>query len=818
VTARHHNLPAPRIQLIGREHDSAMVRDLVLQAPGRLVTLTGPGGCGKTQLALQVATELVPRFPDGVWLVDLAGVRESHLVPYAVAAACGRRGRARQTIEDSLVASLGAGHQLLLLDNGEHLIEACASLAERLLDGCPRLRVLATSRERLRVAGETTWRVPLLASPDPKPRLTSPADLLAFPAVRLFVERAQAADPAFALGPANAPLVATICARLEGLPLALELAAARVSALSPAQILEQPDDSFRLLVGGHRGGPDRQRTLWATLDWSWGLLASAEQVVFRRLAVFAGGWTLEAAEAVCAGNQAERRHVLELLAQLVDKSLVVAAERHGRSHYRLLEPLRQYAGGQLAASDDVAAVRRRHTRFYLEFAEALEHAASVGGAGRTAAVEALESEYPNLQLALRWAVDTGEPDVGLRLARTLQFVWKFRRPLGEGYRWVQELLGLAGAGAATPERAVALLTAARLAGGLGDQEAAEAYYREASPLARRLGDPWIRFVALADQGINAGNVGDYARARRCWEEGLRMTRGSGDRAGEAILLLNLGALAVYDGDPAAGRALCEQARRLAVDIDDAWVVSSALAILALVALVQGERSSARALAEACLQADPDALAAMGAQSSLADVDMLDGRDRDAHAHLVEALRVVRDAEDLYSMPRLVETLAHLCARRGRPDVALRIMASVEAAGVAYWCGRPAELVLRDRWLAPLRQRLPAETADRWWADGRALPLDQALALADVALQAPTSWPPAAGPSEPNRQPLTTRQQEVAVLVAQGLTNRQIAERLVVTEAAAAKHVEHILDKLGVGSRAQIAAWAAERGLVTTRAD
>jgi predicted ATPase len=678
------------------------VRDLVLQAPGRLVTLTGPGGCGKTQLALHVAAELLPYFPDGVWLVDLAAVRESQLMPYAVAAALGRRGRARQTIEDSLVASLGAGHQLLLLDNGEHLIDACASLAEHLLDGCPHLTLLVTSRERLRVAGETTWRVPLLASPDPKPGLTSAADPLAFPAVRLFVERAQAADPAFALGPANAPPVAAICARLDGLPLALELAAARVPALSLAQILEHLDDSFRLLVGGHRGGPARQRTLRATLDWSWGLLAPAEQVVLRRLAVFGGGWTLEAAEAVCASDQVERRDVLELLTQLVDKSLVVAAERAERSHYRLLEPARQYAWGQLAASDDVAAVRRRHARFYLEFAGALEHAANVGGAGRTAAVEALEREYPNLQVALRWALDMGEADVGLRLARTLQFVWKFRRPLGEGYLWVQELLGLAAAGAPTPERAVALLTAARLAGGLGEPAAADSYYREATPLARRLGDPWILFVALADEGIHAGNVGDYARARRCWEEGLLVTRGSGDRAGEAILLLNLGALALYDGDHAAGRALCAQARRLAVEVEDAWVVSLALEMLALAALVQGEPSSARALAHACLSRDPDALAAMGALSSLADVDMLEGRDRDAHAHLLEALRIVRDTEDLYAMPRLVEALAHLCARLGHPDVAVRVMASVEAARGAYWCGRPAELVLRDRWLEPLR--------------------------------------------------------------------------------------------------------------------
>jgi non-specific serine/threonine protein kinase len=698
------------------------------------------------------------------------------------------------------------------------VIDACANLLARLLDGCPQLTILVTSRERLRVAGETTWQVPLLASPDPQLRLTSAAASQAFPAVRLFVDRAQAADPAFALGPANTPLVAAICARLDGLPLAIELAAARVSALSLAQILEHLGDSVRLLVGGHRGGSARQRTLQAMLDWSWGFLSPAEQVVFRRLAMFAGGCSLEAAEAVCASDQLERRHVLELLMQLVDKSLVVATERHERSHYRLLETVRQYAWAHLAASNELTVVRERHALFFLSFAETLEPDANVGGAGRMAAVEALESEYPNLQLALRWALDTRDTDASLRLARAVRFLWMFRRPLGEGYLWVNELLGLPGANAPSPAWALLLLTAARLAGGLGNHEAAESYYQAATPLARQLGDPWILVVALMDEGISAGNGGDYNRARRRWEEGLLVARGSCDRASEAILLFNLGALALYDGDQATGRTLCEQACGVASDVGDAWVVSSALEILALAALVQNEPATACALADACLSRHPDALATLGALSTLADVDMLEGHDHDAQLRLFEALRVVRDAEDLYSMPRLVETLAHLCARLEQPGVALRIMASVEAAGGAYWCGRPAELVLRDRWLKPLRQALSSDAAARWLADGRALPLDKAVELADGALRTHTSRQSASGPPDTKRHLLTTRQQEVARLVAQGLTNRQIGERLVVTEAAAAKHVEHILDKLGFGTRAQIAAWVAADGLVTTHSD
>jgi predicted ATPase len=338
----HHNLPTPHTHLIGREQDCATVGALVLHTPGRLVTLTGTGGCGKTQLALLVAAGLVDRFADGVWLVDLAPVQASDLVPYAVAAVLGRRERPREALLDTLVAYLAGRELLLVLDNCEHLIDACASLVVRVLSWCPRVRLLATSREQLRIGGEATWRVPSLPSPYPRASL-SPANLLAYPAVRLFVDRVRAVQPDFALGSANAASVAGICARLEGLPLALELAAARVPALSLRQILERLDDSLRLLVGGSRTAPTRQQTLRATLDWSYGSLSDSERVVFRRLSVFAAGCSLDAAEAVCAGGDIDRSDVLDLLEQLVDKSLVLAYEQDSLSRYRLLEPVRQYA-------------------------------------------------------------------------------------------------------------------------------------------------------------------------------------------------------------------------------------------------------------------------------------------------------------------------------------------------------------------------------------------------------------------------------------------------------------------------------------------
>jgi predicted ATPase len=460
LAAKRHNLPASSTRLIGREHDSATVRNLVLQVPGRLVTLTGTGGCGKTQLGLLVAADLVDAFVDGVWLVELAPLQDPHQVPSAVASVLSRRERTGEALIDTLVAYLKARDCLLVLDNCEHLIDACADLAERLIVGCPRVRLLATSRERLRISAETTWRVPSLPSPDPRATL-APAELLSYPAVRLFVERAQAVQPDFAVSPAEGSRIAAICGRLEGLPLALELAAARVASLSLVQILERLGDSFRLLVGGSRTAATRQQTLRATLDWSHALLPNSEQAVFRRLAVFAGSWSLEAAEAVCADPE-ESGDVLELLSHLVDKSLVVVAadERDGRSRYRLLEPIRQYAREQLVASGELEAIFRRHAAFFLAFAESHEQDVNVGGARRNAAANALQTEYPNLQVALRWALDQKDADLGLRLARTLQYVWKFRLPLSEGRPWVKGVLGLPGAEKPSPARAVSLLTAA----------------------------------------------------------------------------------------------------------------------------------------------------------------------------------------------------------------------------------------------------------------------------------------------------------------------------------------------------------------------
>src|SRR5829696_1865327 len=434
--AGKHNLPATRSSFIGRETELRSVkRDLAMT---RLLTLTGAGGCGKTRLALEVARELVGAYPDGVWLVELAPLPEGALVAQAVAAALGVHEQADRSLSDALVAFLRAKRTLLVLDNCEHLVDAVASFADTLLNSCPHLRVLATSRESLNVEGELNWLVPSLSVPSlgQSPRVE---ELAGYESVRLFVERARHRNPAFSLTPENAHAVARICGRLDGIPLAIELAAARVG-LSVEQIARRLDDSLRLLSAGSRTASPRQRTLRGTLEWSYALLSEPERRLFGRLSVFAGGWTLEAAEVVGAEGHTEHGDVLELLSRLVEKSLVVGeATGGGGARYRMLEPIRQYAQEKLEEGGEAEEVRRRHATFFLALAEEAEP--RLQGPGDREWLEHLEAEHDNMRAALSLALEQEEADeLGLRLAGALWLFWEARGYYGEGHSWLEQVL------------------------------------------------------------------------------------------------------------------------------------------------------------------------------------------------------------------------------------------------------------------------------------------------------------------------------------------------------------------------------------------
>jgi non-specific serine/threonine protein kinase len=771
------NLPAHRPSLIGREEEGTAVRQRLLAAEAGLLTLTGAGGCGKTSLGLAVARDALAEFPHGAWLVELAPLTDPALVLQAIATIFGVRESPEQPLLDSLIAYLQPRRLLLIADNCEHLVDACARLAQALLAACPALRILATSREPLRTMGEVTWRVPSLDAPDPR-RLPPAEDLAHYAAVQLFVERAQAVQPRFQLTPHNAAAVGQIVGRLDGLPLAIELAAARVGVLAVEQIAARLDDSVRLLGGGSRTTPNRHQTLRATLEWSHDLLSQPERVLFRRLAAFAGGWDLEAAEAVCPDGEVASEEVLDLLQQLVDKSLVQQAAHAGAAHYRLLEPVRQYAQQQLAASGEARAIGRRHTAFYLSLAE--EAASKLRGAEQVGWFNRLARELDNLRTALRWASEANETEQGLRIGGDLWLFWIANGYLSEGRRWLEPLLTQTSSVVATGTRATALTTAAHLNMYQGHLEHALALAEEGLALARVGAEAHRTAVALITLAGVRGYQGDYGSASALFEECLALSKAVGDRWSNSVASLDYGSVVRIQGDCAKASALLEDAVSCFRETGDTWPRGVALALLGCLALEQGDLERASASA-------------------------------------AEAARLLRAIGTSWKVPECLEVLAGVVSMQQQPERAARLFGAAEA--LRELIGAPmngADRALQGRGVAMARAAFSASAFSAAWAAGRALSADQAIeeALSGRAAHAATSPGPtqAAGPSADLAVGgLTEREREVAVLVARGLSNKQIGQELVISPGTAGVHVGHILAKLSLDNRAQLATWVASRG-------
>jgi predicted ATPase/DNA-binding CsgD family transcriptional regulator len=824
VPARRHNLPAPHTQLFGREHDSATVRDLALQTPGRLVTLTGAGGSGKTQLALLVATSLIDGFRDGVWLVDLAPVQAADLVPQTVTSAVGVREQPGETASQTLVSWIGARSMLLVLDNCEHLIDACAQLAAALLDVCPNLRLLTTSREPLRISGERVWRVPSLSIPDQGSMLL-PDQVIRFPSAQLFVQRAQAVKSDFAVTSHNAAAVSAICARLDGLPLAIELAAAWVRVLDVDQIVERLDNTFELLVGGSRSAPGRQQTMRAALDWSYGLLSEAERAVFQRLAVFVGGWGLHAAEHVCSGSTVDRDDVLAHLTGLVDASLVQVEERDERARYRLLEPVRQYAHRCLRASGELEAVRRQHAEFFLSYAERWEHDANYGGPGRQTAFAALEREQDNLRATLQWCLEHGDAEKGIFLGRALWTYWVIRGLNTEGRTWMSQLAALPDAVKAPAVQAVAQGIEATLAWRQGDYAEAKALLVPVSQLLpqAQVHAPRLVHSVPSDLASIAQREGDHAIARMHFEEALAAARAAGLRVDEALSLQSLGGQALLEGDYPRARALCEESLAIARAAGDAWAMGAPPRVLGWLSFLQGDVAVSHELLEQAVRGSRlagDRRRLAMALDFMALVATATGQFSKAGEAFSESLQLREDVGNRADLADSLEGIAALAAAQGQPILALQLAGA--AAGIRDRSGSsitPMRRTLLDQWLSPLQQALGQDVIGSAWETGRAIPVDQAveLALAATQPQPEQSHQPPGDSRQPGRE-LSPREQQVAALLAEGLTNREIADRLVITQRTVASHIEHILEKLGFASRHQVGVWVAEHGIQAEHAD
>jgi predicted ATPase/DNA-binding SARP family transcriptional activator/Tfp pilus assembly protein PilF len=656
-------LPHPLTELVGREDECREVAACLRRS--RLVTLTGVGGIGKTRLAIEVAREVVTEAADGVWLVALESLSDSTRVLPQIAAVLGVKEEPGRPLLQSLTERLHTRRLLLVLDNCEHLLEASARVVEHLLRECAEIRILATSREALGITGEMTWGVPVLAVPNPahlpQGRATLLRVLTGYEGVQLFVERAQAVQKTFSLTGSNAQIVAEVCFRLEGIPLAIELAAARIKAMTVEQIAVRLRNELSLLTAGSRTAQSRQQTLRATLDWSYNLLTEPERLLLRRLSVFAGGWSLEAAEQVCAGESIETWQVLDLLTLLVEKSLLAFEEREAGGRYRLLEMVRQYAAEQLEASGETEQVKVRHRNWFLALGEEAEP--QLRGAEQGVWLARLESEHENLRAALAWCrAEQGGAEVELRMAGALWRFWEVHGHYSEGRAYLLEALEREGAGRRTEERARALNGAGVLASYQGDYEAARVLHEESLAISRELGDKQGIAWPLHHLGLMASRQGDYETARARHEESLTIWRELDNKGGIGWSLHQLGSVAREQGVYGVARALYEEALAISRELGDKQGIAWSLNDLGKAAYDQGEYTTAWALHEESLAISRELGDKQGIAWSLQHLGNVAGARDDyasALARHEESLAIFRELEDrqgiAWSLHHLGET-------------------------------------------------------------------------------------------------------------------------------------------------------------------
>ncbi|HLV79193.1 MAG TPA: tetratricopeptide repeat protein, partial [Chthonomonadaceae bacterium] len=795
LPAAASRLPLPLTRFFGREEELARLQEMLLfptalTGSPRLLTLLGPGGTGKTRLAIELARRLAPHFEGVMTFVDLSDRMDARLLPDAIAEALRLPWAGGADPLERVVAALGRQPSLLLLDNFEQIAAEGAPIVQALLERAPALTCLVTSRQSLNLPGEQEFSVPPLPAPE---RPGTPERLLEFASVQLFVDRARSARADFQVTDRTAAAVAALCHRLEGLPLAIELAAAWSRTLTPAQLLERLSRRFDTLVSRKPGGAARHQTLKAAIDWSYRSLSPDLQALFARLSVFRGGWTEEAAAAVClpdppaatrtpfptsfaslTGNgervgqsptrspfPSENSFIVRAgrewgggLGRLLERSLIVAEESGDQMRFRMLETLREYAEEQLSA-EERARMRRLHAEYYRQLVEETE--ASLYGPEMELSLDRLEAEIENLRAALAWcAVPEGEAETGLRMAAILWRFWAVRGYFQEGRRWLSLLLSRC---PAAPERlrARALNGAGILAEQQGDHTTARDFYAQSLEIERALGDHAGISVALNNLGNATYNLGDYEAARALYSESLDLRRQDGDRRSVANILNNLGLIAQNAGDDAAARRLYEESLALKREIGDRAGIAVALNNLGMLAYDRGEYVHAQALYEESLAISREQghrRAEAIVLNNQASVARCQGEHARAWAISEQSLAIKREVGDRWGIAYSLEAFAALAAALGQAERAAKLFGTAEALREALSAPlRPSEKGDHDRAVASAQARLPAETFAAAWTLGRALTLDQAIAFALESPVTPTSSPPA---GEPTPRALKTR--------------------------------------------------------------
>lgn len=760
------NLPTEITSLVGRGAETVDVKELL--ASSRLVTLTGVGGVGKTRLALQVARRVRRAFADGVRLVELADVADPELLELTVTQAVGLHNLEGDATR-VLIEYLRPKQLLIVLDNCEHLVDVCARLVHRILRECPRVRVLATSREPLRISGEQVYLVSALSVPDDSDGLASDSR---YEAVDLFTARASAAVPDFAVTNDNKRSVAALCRRLDGLPLAIELAAVHMRALSVEEILRKIGDRYNVLALGSRAASPRHQTLHAAIDWSFGLCSIQERTLWARLSVFAGGAGLEAAEEVCCGGSLAREDVIEALAGLVDKSIVITEEVGSLRRFRLLELIRQYGKDQLVEWGDEARLRRRHQEYYLRLTKRFEM--TWGGPDQAKLLAGMRAENSNLRSALRYCLtEHGPAREGLRLAGALWLYWVSCGLQREGRHWLDRVL--ARDIEPTQDRATALWANGYLTALIGDPRSALTMLADSRELATKFDDQatLARVTSISGLASMAGN--DPVRGFSLLEEGVAQERALGEPYPFfPLALLQLGYAACLARDVDRAIPLLRESQAICQSHGEHWMLGWNLVDLGLAAWQQG-------------------------------------RQQAAIKSLREGLRHKWVLNDVLGVAMSTEFLAWCAASTRNAEHAARLFGACRKLWGqlgAFLLGFETLVSWHDECVHQVRQMLGEQRYQAAFDFGSGFSLEQtvhyALGEEDVCDAAARSVPD-------ERKLLTRRESQIAELITRGLSNKQIADTLVISSRTAEAHVEHILTKLGFTSRAQVAAWLTEQG-------